>query len=759
MTSLAKLYNFATQCASPKEQPYTHTSLDPHGRFYFGEDERDKFYDLYQTAVKKGHVPSILERPSVYGPLRVDVDIKSDAKSDTKHLYSTASIAKLIKIYQDELRNIIDPDVFEEKMLWCVVLEKSSFRKDGDGYKDGFHLHFPNFICVDWVQDQHLRDVASKKIEITGATIDTNMAKKTWLMYGSSKAKGAEPYLVTKAADHKLKKIKLDKLFDCENAVDQLPRLLSIRGYVETTPIVIERPVKEKKKVVVQRDTKEILKTLEMIVENEMMGMLSDERANNHDDWMNVGWTLYNIGFGCDEFLDLWTTFSKRCAWKFVDGECQDKWSDMKMGNKTLGSLFYMIKQDAPEKYTELMQKIHPKLKTMKPTIYDPAEPYYIGDFIEEFSFRKFNEPKEVVHEMLVAKLRKCAASVLAPTISVIKEDATNSFKFRPQNLTRDYPGRYVTYVSTVNKLVKNVVTTIEQEEKMHIFDPLYCDNRLMFHTITRVCVVLQSEKNQIGKSIVSDFLTSRIFGSPLSSTISNISVITGKFNGALGGKLFINLDETKDAKKADWSSTWNIMKELITGKTNNIEKKGFEVTEVMSCVNFLVTTNEPKPIRSTEGRFALFRCNPVYEGRFNYFIDLWNKIDTAECGDNFLTYLHNYEPCNVKLLPDTDFAREFATNNKPKHELFMDDVISGDVEIEYDVPDDKFISTKSLYQSYVLWCRENNYNILNCLIFGQKIGTLGYESTRKRFQQKQLRGYTILISDGTSDIGEEKNS
>ena len=85
-------------------------------------------------------------------------------------------------------------------------MEKKAPRVDEGKVKDGFHLHFPHFICEGWFQDEYLRSKVTEKMieekiwdgcrfmEPVDKFIDTGMGRKQWLMYGSSKATGAEPY-------------------------------------------------------------------------------------------------------------------------------------------------------------------------------------------------------------------------------------------------------------------------------------------------------------------------------------------------------------------------------------------------------------------------------------------------------------------------------------------------------------------------------------------------------------------------------------
>ncbi|MCF6239136.1 MAG: PriCT-2 domain-containing protein, partial [Candidatus Marinimicrobia bacterium] len=88
-----------------------------------------------------------------------------------------------------------------------------------------------------------------------------------------------------------------------------------------------------------------------MIQEGELMDMLSQERADDYYMWMDVGWTLFNIGNGMDEAFELWNSFSQRSA-KYEEGVCESAWNNMEMKGKTIASLLFMAKSDSPDDYS-----------------------------------------------------------------------------------------------------------------------------------------------------------------------------------------------------------------------------------------------------------------------------------------------------------------------------------------------------------------------------------------------------------------------
>ena len=386
-------------------EPFTHTTLSPSGKYFIGEDAQEDFLTLYCNAIKKGVRPTVTEKPGAYFPLRVDFDLKASLDTGLKRQYTTDIVRSIVEYYQQEIKKSIPDEEFKEDVLTCIVLEKKSPRVDEGKVKDGFHLHFPRFMCEAWFQDEYLRSKVTEKmigdkiwegtkfIEPVDKFIDTNMGKKQWLMYGSAKAEGAEPYMATKIFDHSLSETKVETVFEEEMAGRKssspyyLPRFLSIRGYEEYTSLKPEVSAKRvafkskktrKAAVVKKRSVEEVLADLKLIKEAEFMSMLSEERADEYATWLEVGFVLFNVGQGCDEALQLWLDFSKRSS-KFVEGECEDLWGKMKMGDYTIGSIKHMAQHDDPDRYrewksTDLRSQQYKSLMEDKPNEWDVAQ-------------------------------------------------------------------------------------------------------------------------------------------------------------------------------------------------------------------------------------------------------------------------------------------------------------------------------------------------------------------------------------------------
>lgn len=429
-TRLRVFYDFLTDRKVKKGEPITHTAKKSHYEdwfpaSYFIEDEDvEEFWSKYCDLVRNEVYLTLTEKPEKFGPLRIDADFEASIEVGNKRQYTKQTLKKFVKIYQEEIKDIVDPEEFEDRMLWCIVLEKEAPRiKNEVIMKDGFHVHFPHFICDSWVQDIYLRNKVTSRMAnecvwkgcefITPYTeiIDRNMFNKPWMLYGSMNYKGNSDdspymYLPKKGQgiiyNHKQKQISLRDLFSEEmigrnrSTTYYLPELLSIRGFYEKVSLNQEKMQKvkdyQRKKKPIVKKTKsevEIKEILREIKDKELLEMLSYERKQNYEDWIRVGWALFNEAQGDEEALEMWKEFSL-CD-KYIEGDCEDHWSKMEMkevGGYTMGSLCFWAKHDSPERFKEI--KYHSIKKLCQECLYpQTANEYDVAMVVcEKYRFR-----------------------------------------------------------------------------------------------------------------------------------------------------------------------------------------------------------------------------------------------------------------------------------------------------------------------------------------------------------------------------------
>lgn len=432
--SLDRLKGFLSHCHVSKGVAYTHTTKEcpnlDNGSYNIQKEKEGEWINVVCDAVYAGNYLSIAEKPNPYGPLRADFDFTTEKRIGLDRQYTEKQIRDIVNIYQQEIKKIVDEESFIDDILICIVLEKESPRYENDGnIKDGFHLHFPFFICDEKTQDHYLRSkVIDRMIKenIWKGTfysnsvdkfIDQGIATKVWMMYGSMNYKSSEstPYSINRKQknvkhdpwkdvkkewghvyDADLEEIDIAEVFKDEmigrshNIKYYLPLFLSIRGHIEGTNLTVDaeqkiasigtkKKYKPKRGERIQLRTEEsILADIKTIKDGKFMELLNPERSDNRDSWMEVGWVLYCISAGRDEGLNMWIDFSMLST-KFEYGRCEEEWGKMTLGKLNLGSLINMVKEDNPAQYkayrnTNTIYLIHESLMDPRPNEYDVVQ-------------------------------------------------------------------------------------------------------------------------------------------------------------------------------------------------------------------------------------------------------------------------------------------------------------------------------------------------------------------------------------------------
>lgn len=413
---------------------YSHVSMiNPCGKFQFNRENFEKFMDLYCDTLienefsEKEIILGIAEKPNQhYMPVLADFDIKiqeDNIEIFGEHIYTEDHVGQVIQIYQSVLKEIIDECT--DKNLYCILLEKPIYyitNNNSTYSKNGFHLHFFNCFLSKVDQEVHLFPRVKEKlinmrvfedlgIEDSSKVFDTCTCKVPWLLYGSRKSEKMDYYKVTKVFDANCQEIELEEAFDGyelfnmhEELIDikgkvkyYLPRILSIIPYNRETCELkngLPSPLKDKnphaknarkaKTAAVMRNKSAIERDLK--ISERLLPMLAQYRSSDFNDWMTIGWILYNIGEGCDEALEQWIEFSARDEDKFDESRCIMEWDRMIRKDLTLGSLRHYAKTDNPDMYNDFKHEEGQKyvMKSLDGSHHDIAKLLY-EEFGTEF--------------------------------------------------------------------------------------------------------------------------------------------------------------------------------------------------------------------------------------------------------------------------------------------------------------------------------------------------------------------------------------
>jgi P4 family phage/plasmid primase-like protien len=386
---------------------HTHVSMiKPRGKFLFNREIFEDFWKIYCILMNDDSnlgMFGIAEKPQYYYPVLVDIDIKIPEKEIEPelrkklqtmegkiedHIYAEKHVKQVIEIFQSILRQIVED--CEDIMLTCCLLEKKIYSTEKNGvkyYKSGFHLQFPYVFLSKKDQETYLNPRiidALKELEVfedlgfedSSKLFDDGISGKPWLLYGSRK-ETSEPYVLTKIYNSEIKEVSIEEAFQHYQLFDNRERLIDINGKIKEylprilsiipygrTPCELKSGLecltKERQLLKSKKTCKENLKTTveeNLKISEKLLPMLGQFRAEEYNEWITIGWVMYNIGEGCQEALDQWIDFSSRDELNFDENECISQWEKMTRKDYTIGTLKFYAKTDNPELYREFVKE------------------------------------------------------------------------------------------------------------------------------------------------------------------------------------------------------------------------------------------------------------------------------------------------------------------------------------------------------------------------------------------------------------------
>lgn len=311
-------------------------------------------------------------------------------------------------IYHESRKEIIKQDLFSDVYS---VLEKVNYYKkqkdlnDSDSSDDSDTNNTDDTNDTDDIDDLEseqtnnyykLSDKEKEKIndEIFDPCV---IVKNKWFMYGSGKNIEGDinVYQLAYIFDYNVNEIEdipttkeLVKILSIRNPANKLNQIKSkdtneykqlikevILKYAKKSDKMFDinklfKPTADTQENIESNTTKKILDftkgTFNKIpseIENiayakELVKLLSKDRAIPYDDWISVGWCLYNISPSLyPEFIE----FSKMAGKKFDKASCDKVWEDCvrrcDRSGYSIPSLIKWVKDDNPNKLKELLRK------------------------------------------------------------------------------------------------------------------------------------------------------------------------------------------------------------------------------------------------------------------------------------------------------------------------------------------------------------------------------------------------------------------
>lgn len=402
---------------------FTHLSLGkPGGTFYIDAKKEKTFLEYYKQALDNKEDLYIAESNRPIGPVKVDFDFvfepaedqkkegeeeKEDKDDKDKTTYPKALkpeiIREIVEVYIDTFKDLFEVPEDGMEMLTAYVMEKKgpiTYTTDKK-VKEGLHIMFPFLVCKPTVQYlgrslvlpklapilERIGCIAPADKVVDAAVIEIN----SWLMYGSKKF-NREPYLLTKTftpvvtkpkkahseGEEDIIELKMTKVNRNIPNPSQYVDILSIRNKYDETRINVKW-INEILKYDMEQEARNRKMNLTKLMQGErpntnknvscdmdnalvekLVKILKVERVENYDSWMRLGWCLRNIDY---RNLHIWEEASKKST-KYIEGECAQKWLNMRNSGLNIGTLHMWAKEDDLDKYKEIMQNdLHTLMK------------------------------------------------------------------------------------------------------------------------------------------------------------------------------------------------------------------------------------------------------------------------------------------------------------------------------------------------------------------------------------------------------------
>ena len=175
-------------------------------------------------------------------------------------------------------------------------------------------------------------------------------------------------------------------------------------------------------------------------------------------------------------------------------------------------------------------------------------------------------------------------------------------------------------------------------------------------HKKTEVAVVLYDKQFGTGKSMIAEEFLKKIIGIKKIIITCRTDKVFGKFSNSQG-KLLCVLNEASGKETFELNE---VIKESITGKSLEMEKKGIDAIQITDYLNYFITTNNLNCIKLEEGdrRFMVFNTSSKMKGDVEYF----NKLALALDDDVIMRKF--YEELMNRKLSNFNPARD-RQNNK----------------------------------------------------------------------------------------------
>ena len=232
-----------------------------------------------------------------------------------------------------------------------------------------------------------------------------------------------------------------------------------------------------------------------------------------------------------------------------------------------------------------------------------------------------------------------------------------------------------------------------------------------------KTAIYLKSDQG-VGKSCIVEFIENKVLRSGLVFRSSDVSILGGRFNSPLQGKLLYVAEELPCSDKHDWHQMDGKLKNYITDDKISIEKKGKDHIKINNTISFIINTNNDYAIKmgTDDRRYFAPDVSSELKDNAKYFEELFEIFNSDEVGEAFYhscwNIVLNCSKFNEKAeMPTTDTKKENISDNALSIYQFIKDkyILKGK-------PLNKKYS--DFYQEYIDYCNDFSKKYKNCYVF-----------------------------------------
>lgn len=303
---------------------------------------------------------------------------------------------------------------------------------------------------------------------------------------------------------------------------------------------------------------------------------------------------------------------------------------------------------------------------------------------------------------------------------------------WEPFHMEKDIKSRptFTEKCEELNILLHHIKILCNHDEGIYTFLLDWIANMLQYPENKSVVPIMIC-KQGAGKGLLIDLLRNLIGEEKFLESDEPDRDVWGKFNAAMGKKFLVHLNELEMRHVIGNQST---LKALVTQKTMQINAKGKDQVTIKSFHHFIVTTNKPNPIPTSDDdrRNIIWESSAEKKGDKSYFTKMYKMIedeDVLRTVWKYFTSRQVKEMINEEDFPVSEYHEELKLLQRDPIIFWLETYTLS--RIKEPVIQ---VATFVLWESYQDYMKSRNFKLehTNINTFAQKLTRLGKEINEK---------------------------